>query len=264
MSLHERYHLDGRYDSELRTISAKMDSIEQRHGLKDNQYWAIKDAPPDYQHESQKYDAVLDGKLIDVFRKFAPSELLDLLESDPNKFWALYERGRRSIFEQDDYLASIIDLIDIYENEAKKCVGVEAYYAAIAMLGSAAEARILPECLRQPAKVRAMLLEMPRKKQPRSKSPLEWTLNELIYFASQANWLPNVDDVDVTYIVAGWVHRLRLARNMLHPGRHTLDKPHAMLGKEEWMDAHSAYVALLHSIDTARKARRASSGKASK
>jgi hypothetical protein len=59
VDLHEKYHFDGLYDSELLEIVAKMEQIERSHGLTDNQYWLISDAPADYLHESKRYDAVL-------------------------------------------------------------------------------------------------------------------------------------------------------------------------------------------------------------
>jgi hypothetical protein len=54
--------------------------------------------------------------------------------------------------------------------------------------------------------------------------------------------------------------RSRVAGNLLHPGRHVADKPHARLGKAEWLDAVSAYTALRHSIEAARKTKRTKSG----
>lgn len=251
--LHERHHMEGSYEDELRTISARMESIERDWGLKDDEYWPFKDAPPEYQRESQEYDAVLERKLIERFRQFAPSDLLDLLTSDKANFWELYERGRRSVFEQGDHFGAMVDLVELYESEAKKCADAEAYYAAVAMLGSAAEARILLECLRQAGKIKSILSTTPKKMRPRSSDPLEWGLSDLIYVADQAGWLPNIDDGDIIHFVPGWAHRLRLTRNYLHPGRHALSKPHVLLGRGEWLDAQSAYAALRHSIDEAHK-----------
>jgi hypothetical protein len=219
VELHEKYHFDGLYDSELQKISAKMDRIERRHGLKDNEYWLIADAPAGYLHESQKYDAILRRKQIEVFRKFAPPSLADRLENDPDVFWNLYERGRRSIFEKEDHLASVLDLIALYESEARKSADAEAYYAAITMLGSAAEARILLECVRQRAKVRKVIGRLPQRQRPASPDPLKWNLTHLINVAKAADWLPNIDDGNIVHVVSGWAHRLRTIRNLLHPGR---------------------------------------------
>jgi hypothetical protein len=70
VDLHERYLTDGIYDPELKEICAAMEKIQRRHGLKDNEYWLISDAPMDYLHESKKYDSVLEKKQIEVFRRF--------------------------------------------------------------------------------------------------------------------------------------------------------------------------------------------------
>lgn len=236
-----------------------MEKIQRRHGLKDNEYWLISDAPMDYLHESKKYDSVLEKKQIEVFRRFAPPLLADRLEKDSEEFWILYDRGRRSVFEKDDHLGSVLDLIDLYESEAENCSNVGAYYAAATMLGSAAEARILLECLRQRARVRTLVRRLPKRKRPASTNPLEWTLANLVSVANEAGWLPNIDDGDVIHVVSGWVHRLRAIRNLLHPGRHVADKPHARLGKEEWLDAASAYTTLRHAIEAARKTNRVKS-----
>ena len=108
--------------------------------------------------------------------------------------------------------------MDLYESEARKSASAEAYYAANAMLGSASEARILLECPRQPAKIRAIIRDLPKGKQPRSSNPLDWSLNDLIEIAPRAGWLPNIDDLDVVHVVSGWTHRLRAIRNFLHLG----------------------------------------------
>jgi hypothetical protein len=173
VDLHERYLTDGFYDPELKEICVAMEEIERRHGLKDNQYWLVSDAPTDYRHESQKYDSIVEKKQIELFRRFAPPLLIDRLEKNSEEFWNLYERGRRSVFEKDDHLASVLDLVDLYEREAEKCANVEAYYAASAMLGSAAESRMLLECLRELARVRTLVRRLPEKQRPRSPDPLK-------------------------------------------------------------------------------------------
>jgi len=89
---------------------------------------------------------------------------------------------------------------------------------------------------------------------------LEWTLANLVSVANEAGWLPNIDDGNVIHVVSGWAHRLRAIRNLLHPGRHAADKPHARLSKEEWLDAASACTALRHAIEAARKTKRLKSG----
>jgi hypothetical protein len=178
------------------------------------------------------------------------------LENDPDHFWNQYEQGRRSVFEKEDHLASAHDLIDLYESEAQKSAKAKAYYAAITMLGSAAEARILLECLRQRTKIRTIVRKLPAKTRPTVLDPLKWNLADLVNVAKEAGWLPNIDDGDIVHVVSGWAHRLRAIRNLLHPGRHILDKPHVSLDREEWLDAFSAYTALCHAIESARKAKR--------
>lgn len=113
VALHERYWTDGRYDAELQPIVAEMERIERSYGLNDNEYWLIKDAPATYLDESDKYDSVMEQKLAETFRRFAPAAITKKLENEPDNFWAFYEQGRRSVFEKDDYLGSVLELLEI-------------------------------------------------------------------------------------------------------------------------------------------------------
>jgi hypothetical protein len=120
------------------------------------------------------------------------------LENDPDLFWNQYEQGRRSVFEKEDHLASAHDLIDLYESEAQKSAKAKAYYAAITMLGSAAEARILLECLRQRTKIGTIVRKLPAKTRPTVLDPLKWNLADLINVAKEAGstakngWTPSL------------------------------------------------------------------------
>jgi hypothetical protein len=102
VSLHEQYLFEGLYDKDLKEISARTEQIQREHGLKQDHYWLISDAPIEYQEEEdQKYNSVLIEKQTEVFRKFAPASLSALLQGQPGEFWNLYERGRRSVFEKE-------------------------------------------------------------------------------------------------------------------------------------------------------------------
>jgi hypothetical protein len=58
--LHEDYHMNGAYDSDLRKISAAMEGVERKYGLVENEYWLTSDAPKEYLRESKRYDSVLE------------------------------------------------------------------------------------------------------------------------------------------------------------------------------------------------------------
>jgi hypothetical protein len=255
-SYQERLWLDGTYDEELAPIEETLRGIEAKHGLQSTQYWPRGQSPIEHQLENKKYEEILDRKEVELFQEFAPSTLANLRRDNPKEFWNLYERGRRSVFEKTDHIASVIDLIEVYETEAHKCANSEAYYAANVMIGSAMEARILLECLRQRSRIRSSIQELPKRRRPRNDNPLNWTLENLIEVANQAGWLPNIEEDEVIHVVYGWAHRLRALRNLLHPGRHAIDRPHVKLGKEEWQDALAAYTALRHSLERSRKGKR--------
>ncbi len=184
VGLHEKHFMDGHYDSDLSSVTAKMKQIEKENGLASDKYWLLRDAPIEYQLESKEHDAILEAKQTEMFRRFAPDWIIDRLESNSERFWELYDLGRRSIFEKDDHLASIIAIIELYEREADVSANAGAYYSAIAMLGSASEARLLLECIRDPRRTRAAIQGLPSKERPTSSDPLRWTLANLVSIVS--------------------------------------------------------------------------------
>lgn len=73
----------------------------------------------------------------------------------------------------------------------------------------------------------------------------------MIAVADTAGWLGVVEDAEVGANVGPWLLAVRDLRNLLHPGRHARDKPHAIIGSEEYVDAKFAYAALCIALNRA-------------
>lgn len=109
---------------------------------------------------------------------------------------------------------------------------------------AAAEARLLEALLLRPDEAQTALSRLPRAQRPRNADPLHWSLENMIAVADAAGWLGPIEDGEVSANVSPWLLAVRDLRNLLHPGRHARDKPHAILGSEEFVDAKLGYAAL--------------------
>lgn len=241
--IHSKRWLDGAY-SELETLSAQLEAIEREAGLRPDQYWKKADAPEEHKQLNDAYSAALDARFEMALREFGLTELADLWRDNRAEYDRLREIGRRSIFEKNNHLTAVSTSIPLYEDEAVKSASVGAFYAATVMLGSAAEARLLERFLSYPAETSAALACVARAERPRNADPLHWNLEHMLAVAEQAGWLGIIEDDEVGANVRPWLLCIRDTRNLLHPGRHVRDKPHVMIGHEEFLDAQFGYGAL--------------------
>lgn len=241
--LHEQRWFDGAY-AELGTLSAEIEAIEREAGLKPGECWEKGDGPKEHQQLSEAYEAALNARFEEALREFGLSILADLWRDDRTEYERLREVGRRSIFEKDDHISAISESIVQYEDEVVKSADSGAFYAATVMLGSAAEAKLLERFLSYPAETTTVLTSMARADKPRNADPLHWNLDQMIAVADKAGWLGVIEDEEVRVNVRLWLHSIRDKRNLLHPGRHVRDKPHAVIGSEEFLDARLGYAAL--------------------
>lgn len=158
---------EGGYGADLDPISAAMDLIAQAHGLTRGQYWRRQDEPEEYRVLSDAYSACLDAKLVETMREFGEAELAELREKQPDRYDALREEGRRSVFEKDNRRTALITLIDYYEQEAETAGNAGAYLAGCLMWGAAAEGRLLLWCLLAPDLAEQARQALPSKIRPR-------------------------------------------------------------------------------------------------
>ena len=233
----------GAYASELDPISEAMRQIEVAHGLTPDQYWTRANMPDDYSALSDAYDTVTSSKLPLVMDEFGEGELAELLRSDKVRYDALREEGRLSIFEKENTDAALTALIANYEDQAHRATEAQAYLAACLMWGAAAEARLLLRCLRELDAALAARDQLGKDK-PRRDDPTKWTLEQLVLVTAKAGWLGTIEDDDFVFYVEGLVGQLRGMRNLVHPGRCIVDRPHLLVDAAMCDDARTAYLAL--------------------
>jgi hypothetical protein len=87
----------------LAELGRRMDEIQKREELQDDEFWPIGEGPADYQelsNESEElYDKVRDTVFTTVLCRYRLNDIADLYENDRNRYDELSERGRKMIFE---------------------------------------------------------------------------------------------------------------------------------------------------------------------
>lgn len=240
---HTSLWLSGAYP-EVERLAAQIHRIEREHGLSDGQYWLRGEGPPEHCEATNSHEAALDERFAVALEQFGLVEIAELWRTDRAEYDRRHKVGRLTIFEKDNAQKSVSDSIENYEEEARRCASANAYCAACVMLGSAAEARLLRMCLVYYSDVAALLATKTKAQKPRNPDPLYWTLENLLSLAAELGWLPDLENDEITVKIVAWLSSLRDTRNLLHPGRLARDRPHVVLGREEYEDANYAYTAL--------------------
>ncbi len=242
-SVVDHRHSEEGYASELDPISEAMRKVEIAHGLGPDQYWMRADMPDDYAALSDAYEDVITAKLPLVADEFGEGEIADLLRTDRSAYDTLREQGRLSIFEKENTDAALTALVTSYEDQASRATEAQAYLAGCVMWGAAAEARLLLRCLQNLDAALAARDELGRNK-PRRNDPTQWTLEQLVMVVTKAGWLGVLEDHDFIFYVEGLIGQLRSVRNLIHPGRSIVERPHLMVDAAMCNDARTAYFAL--------------------
>jgi hypothetical protein len=107
-----------------------------------------------------------------------------------------------------------------YYREAHRCMRGKAHLAAIVMHAAAFEAMLQAMCCLYPKDVKATATYQRKKFRGKRNKALEFTLNQLINIASQAQWLPpkRANWAGKRADIAGFAHEARKVRNLVHPG----------------------------------------------
>lgn len=257
--------MDGSYNRELDPINAHIRSLEMEHGLdrEAGEYWAVGTGPSEYRRLSDLYDEVLDEKFIEALREFELDDVAALRRDEPEEFYRLVERGRRSFFE-NDLAAALRDLVVRCEGEAKRAASVGAYLSAVVSLGSGAEGLLILRCLQSPQKAERVASKLPRRSRPKKpREPITWHFDQLIEVCLAAGWLPPVDGSFGTYSPPGLADLLRMMRNNVHPGRQARERPWVEVDKRDYEDALAIYTIVLSALRIFRTGRQATSGRPS-
>jgi hypothetical protein len=247
-NVHEGRIFDKAYP-ELERISTKMRQIEEKHGLKDGEFWAAGDEPPEYERLGLKWEKTADRLLIETFRELGIRDVADLYEKDRAEFARLRERGRRSMFHKDELVPALADTVRRYEVEAQAAAGAGAFTAAVTMLGAAMEGLLLLRCLRARTKAIETAKSLPPKLRPRDSNALtRWTLENLIQVCLHAGWLPRIETPTLSIRPAGLADLLRQMRNQIHPGRVCSERPWIEADRREFDDAEFMYATLYATV----------------
>lgn len=235
---------------ELEEISTRMSAVEKAHGLLEDQYWKIRDAPTEYQNLTKQWDLAGDQRFLETLIQFGANEVAFVFREDRGRFRSLQERGRRSFFHKEEKLESLIDVVKRYENEAQVASTTGAYTAAIMLFGAALEGLLLIRCLRSKRKALKIVKSLPKPIRPKQPEIFEkWTLDVLIRTCLEAGWLPAIETPEIQVHPAGLAQRLREIRNYIHPGKISVDKPWVEIEKREFHDVEAIYMTLLATVD---------------
>lgn len=96
-------------DPKLAAISEKIDAAEKAHGLTEDEYFPLGEAPPDVQALIDEWDARFDQLKAAFFRQHGEDRTADLLLTDPKAFLRRSVRGCELLFGRlpDDIKASL-------------------------------------------------------------------------------------------------------------------------------------------------------------
>jgi hypothetical protein len=255
--VHDGRLLYGAYDDELRPINQALREVEKRHGLAHDQYWPRGEGPEEYGSLNRQFEAVLDARFLQALREFDLCDLAELKEQSPEKFDALRERGRRSVFHRGELAPAIRDVVLRYEDDARQAASVGAYTAAVTSLGAGVEGLLLLRSLRSTRKAGRIARGLKGRIRPRSPDdPSSWTFETLIEVCLRAGWLRPIETPVAVYDTAALAHVLRRMRNHVHPGRSARERPWSETDEREYRDADAIYVILLSTLGKVQRGQR--------
>jgi len=141
-------------------------------------------------------------------------------------------------------LKRVVDLAGSYHDEAARCAGAMAYYAACLMIGCALEVALLATAVLCEKDLRE-LGRWPRIKPP----PERWTLSQLTALARQAGWPPALGSGQPRDLseaeVGDAVEFVRWLRDLAaHPGRHIREGRAIYLGEVAYRNAYRVLTAV--------------------
>lgn len=110
------------------------------------------------------------------------------------------------------------------------------------------EAMLLLHCYNNISQAKEAFNQVDKSHSPKSKEPIDWSLNTLLEVCSSAGWLPLIEGEVASHRLEVWGHHIRKLRNLLHPGRHLKDRPRSIIGREEYEDALAAYTLISSKI----------------
>jgi hypothetical protein len=244
--------MDGTYEFELGPIASAIDAIEKKYAQSTND--TLSNLDHEHRTLNRQYESVMDELLCDALVEFDLGDLVALKRNNPAELDRLRERGRRSVFHKDELKDALQDVVQRYEQDARRASGVGAYTAAITLLGAGLEGLLLLRCIKSKGKARRIAAVLPRKARPRNCNDLSsWRFETLIETCLAAGWLPPLASEVARYNPAGMAHSLRKMRNFVHPGKRATERPWIEAEQSDWKDAESIYLTLLSTVVKPRR-----------
>jgi hypothetical protein len=88
-------------DPALCRLRDEMEAIERAHGLRDDEFWAIDDAPPEWRDLNDAWDRRADEIVVSHWRQAGNTDLADVRERNPDEFERRSEQGRIDLWGED-------------------------------------------------------------------------------------------------------------------------------------------------------------------
>lgn len=248
--IHEKQWTNGEYQDELEPISDAIDKVKKKHGLTDGEYWPLGEGPKEYQELEKQYDEVLNRKSQEVLKEILPPKTYKKFSNDikyieKQHFKEVMQRVNASKKKSRSKPAKdpILRLMSSYEKEAQACFNSKAYRASGLMIGSALECLLIHLLSKDIKKTKRQINALCKKKVIKSKKLLEMGLNDLVKLAYSLGFASDIVHEDRKIVLIDWLHLLREARNLVHPGRiiRREDYDMAFLGKKDVEILRTAY-----------------------
>lgn len=245
--IHDDRISKGVYKRDLGPIDRRMLAIKRKHGLTEDEWWELDEAPSEWRKLSNQWSAIANSKFIATLQEFGLESLAELKKRDPKKFDNLRERGRRAIFHTGEIEPILRDMVKRYEEDAVRAASAKAYASAVTALGTAVEGLLTLRCLASPLKARRLADSLP--KRPRAgSSPTEWSFYVLIEVCLQADWLPPFETDWCMFDSARLAHLLRHMRNYVHPSMQARERPWSEVDERDYRDAKAIYAVLYQAL----------------
>jgi hypothetical protein len=89
-------------DPSLVQIHADMVAIERAHGLRENEYWRVDDAPPEWQSLNAAWERRANELVASTLRELGHADIADVAERQPDVFHKRSEKGRIDLWGESE------------------------------------------------------------------------------------------------------------------------------------------------------------------